>query len=65
MRPRRRAGVFLRPYLNTYVYMMQLNKQHKRPNPKPTGPIRIGSPLYRLLEIIADRVAMRLRSKRE
>jgi len=43
------------------------SKKNKRlqPSQKRPGPIIVGSPLYRLLEIIARRVADRLRRPRE
>lgn len=44
---------------------MSQNKKAKPPSAERAGPIRVGSPLYRLLEIIAARVAARLRRGRD
>ncbi len=39
---------------------MFLQRQRKTPHAARTGPIKPGSPLYRLLEAVAQRIASRI-----
>ena len=42
---------------------MSTRKKLKTSQAKLTGPVKVGSPLYRLLEAIAARVAARLEAR--
>lgn len=44
---------------------MSSKKNKSTPPPKRPGPIVVGSPLHRVLEIIASRIAERLRKPHE
>lgn len=44
---------------------MSSKKNKSTPPPKRPGPIVVGSPLHRVLEIIASRIAERLRKPRD